>query len=240
MDPGDEGGVVYRYGVVAEDQVAGGSVVVDHPHWGEELPCQRTYAPELLHKRLLVDAPVIVLSDDKQHDTFLSRHIVEEPLLWGKTVGSRTRRWRSSSPASLRASLNCYFGVTGRDPTTSSAGQSTPYPSCSAGAVRGRSMPQVVAKTKSMASEASTRAASVHTFGPTTSTSAVRKSCCTPSLSTSLMGQLRGRGTMRMTPSSSSGVSFTTSQRRMSRDPRRRMLSGRRRPKCSSRPCKLT
>ena len=65
VDPGDGGGVVYRYGVVAEDQIEGGNVIVNHPQWGREEPCQKMYLAQRVNLRTLVYAPIMVISDDK-------------------------------------------------------------------------------------------------------------------------------------------------------------------------------
>lgn len=84
QDVTDGGGSVYRYGVVAKDQSGNSHVLVDHPQWGDDLPCQKMYHPDRLHSRVLVDYPIIVITDDKQHDTFLSRHIVEAHIVGEK------------------------------------------------------------------------------------------------------------------------------------------------------------
>jgi hypothetical protein len=72
---------VYRYGVIAKDQKRNGVVVADHPYKGKQLPCQKTYDPDLFSKGAFVDYPAIIISDDKQHDTYLSRRIVETQIV---------------------------------------------------------------------------------------------------------------------------------------------------------------
>lgn len=74
----DEGGIVYVYGEVIEDQLVNSSTIrVKHPSTGND----HSYPFESVKVRKIISVPVIIVSDSKLHDTYFVRYFLLNNLL---------------------------------------------------------------------------------------------------------------------------------------------------------------
>ena len=73
---------MYVFGVVSEDQVNDHELTVSHKDWGTSPACTVTYDPteREIHRRVLINVPINVVSDDNQHDTHFVRHFMDNTV----------------------------------------------------------------------------------------------------------------------------------------------------------------